>query len=165
MLTILHAETAEQVSIASELIQEYAASLNFNLCFQGFEDEIRSMPGKYAPPAGRLLTALWDGRPAGVIALRPLEEAGLCEMKRLYVRPEFRGHQIGRILAQRIINDATEAGYSRMRLDTVAGKMDRAIAMYRELGFAETDPYYQTPVGQTLFMELALTPARKGVSF
>jgi GNAT superfamily N-acetyltransferase len=165
MLTILHAETAEQVSIASELIQEYAASLNFNLCFQGFEDEIRSMPGKYAPPAGRLLIALWDGRPAGVIALRPLEEAGLCEMKRLYVRPEFRGHQIGRILAQRIINDATEAGYSRMRLDTVAGKMDRAIAMYRELGFTETVPYYQTPVGQTLFMELALTPARKGVSF
>jgi ribosomal protein S18 acetylase RimI-like enzyme len=165
MLTILQAETAEQVSIASEMIQEYAASLNFNLCFQGFEDEIRSMPGKYAPPAGRLLIALWDGRPAGVIALRPLEEAGLCEMKRLYVRPEFRGHQIGRILAQRVINDATEAGYSRMRLDTVAGKMDRAIAMYRELGFTETDPYYQTPVGQTLFMELALTPARKGVSF
>jgi GNAT superfamily N-acetyltransferase len=165
MLTILQAETAEQVSIASELIQEYAASLNFNLCFQGFEDEIRSMPGKYAPPAGRLLIALWDGRPAGVIALRPLEEAGLCEMKRLYVRPEFRSHQIGRILAQRIINDATEAGYSRMRLDTVAGKMDRAIAMYRELGFVETDPYYQTPVGQTLFMELALTPARRGVSF
>jgi ribosomal protein S18 acetylase RimI-like enzyme len=164
MLTILQAETAEQVSIASELIQEYAASLNFNLCFQGFEDEIRSMPGKYAPPAGRLLIALWDGRPAGVIALRPLEEAGLCEMKRLYVRPEFRGHQIGRILAQRIINDATEAGYSRMRLDTVGGKMDRAIAMYRELGFTETDPYYQTPVGQTLFMELALAPARKGVS-
>ncbi|MCU1219738.1 MAG: ysnE [Candidatus Angelobacter sp.] len=165
MLTILQAETAEQVSIASELIQEYAASLNFNLCFQGFEDEIRSMPGKYAPPAGRLLIALWDGRPAGVIALRPLEEAGLCEMKRLYVRPEFRGRQIGRILAQRIINDATEAGYSRMRLDTVAGKMDRAIAMYRELGFTETVPYYQTPVGQTLFMELALTPARKEVSF
>ena len=116
------------------------------------------MPGKYAPPAGRLLLALWDGKPAGVIALRPLEEAGLCEMKRLYVRPEFRGHNIGRLLAEQIIREAAEIGYARMRLDTVAGKMDSAIAMYRELGFRETDPYYQTPVGHTLFMELALTP-------
>jgi len=115
------------------------------------------MPGKYAPPAGRLLLALWDARPAGVIALRPLDEPGLCEMKRLYVRPEFRGHSIGRLLAEQIIREAAEIGYSRMRLDTVAGKMDSAIAMYRELGFKETDPYYQTPVGHTLFMELALT--------
>ena len=114
------------------------------------------MPGKYAPPAGRLLLALWDGKSAGVIALRPLEEPGLCEMKRLYVRPEFRGHNIGRLLAERIIREAMEIGYSRMRLDTVAGKMDSAIAMYRGLGFKEADPYYQTPVGHTLFMELAL---------
>lgn len=118
------------------------------------------MPGKYAPPAGRLLLALWEGKPAGVIALRPLEEAGLCEMKRLYVRPEFRGHNIGRRLAERIIREAAEIGYVRMRLDTVAGKMDSAIAMYRQLGFKETDPYYQTPVGHTLFMELALIPHR-----
>src|SRR6476469_10997449 len=117
----------------------------------------QSLPGKYAPPAGRLLLALWDGRPAGVIALRPLEEPRVCEMKRLYVRPEFRGHQIGRVLAERIIAEAAEIGYSRMRLDTISGKMDSAIAMYRELGFKETDPYYQTPVGRTLFMELALT--------
>ncbi len=115
------------------------------------------MPGKYAPPAGRLLLALWDGKPAGVIALRPLEEPGLCEMKRLYVRPEFRGHHIGRLLAEHVIREAAEIGYARMRLDTVAGQMDSAIAMYRELGFKETDPYYQTPVGHTLFMELALT--------
>ena len=115
------------------------------------------MPGKYAAPAGRLLLALWDGKPAGVIALRPLEEPGLCEMKRLYVRPEFRGHNIGRLLAEHVIREAAEIGYSRIRLDTVAGKMDSAIAMYRELGFKETGPYYQTPVGDTLFMELALT--------
>lgn len=156
MLTIVQAETAAQVATARELIEEYAAWLDFKLCFQGFEGEMRSMPGKYAPPAGRLLLALWDGRPAGVIALRPLDEPGLCEMKRLYVRPEFRGHNIGRMLAERVIREAAEIGYSRMRLDTVAGKMDSAIAMYRELGFRETDPYYQTPVGHTLFMELAL---------
>jgi putative acetyltransferase len=159
MLTIQPAETSEQVSTARELIMEYATWLEFKLCFQGFEEEMQSLPGKYAVPAGRLLLAVWDGKPVGVIALRPLEEPGLCEMKRLYVRPEFRGHQIGRILAKRIIKEAAEIGYSRIRLDTIAGKMDRAIIMYRELGFAETDPYYQTPVAQTLFMELALTAA------
>jgi GNAT superfamily N-acetyltransferase len=117
---------------------------------------MKTLPGKYAPPAGRLLLALWDEKPAGVIALRPLSEAGICEMKRLYVRPEFRAHGIGRVLAERVIAEAAEMGYTKMRLDTVPGKMDRAIAMYRELGFQETQPYYKTPVGQTLFMELAL---------
>ena len=161
MLTIVQAETAAQVSTAREMIEEYAAWLEFKLCFQGYEEEIQSLPGKYAPPAGRLLLALWDGRPAGVIALRPLQEPGVCEMKRLYVRPEFRGHQIGRILAERIVREAAEIGYSRMRLDTISGKMDSAIAMYRTLGFAEIDPYYKSPVGETLFMELALKPAVK----
>jgi GNAT superfamily N-acetyltransferase len=156
MLTVLQAETAEHINVARQMIQEYAAWLDFKLCFQGFEDEMQSFPGKYAPPAGRLLLALWNGKSAGVIALRPLEEPGVCEMKRLYVRPEFRGHNIGRLLAEQIIREAAEIGYSRMRLDTVAGKMDSAIAMYRELGFKETDPYYRTPVGHTLFMELAL---------
>jgi putative acetyltransferase len=161
MLTIFEVEKPEDVNTARELITEYAARLEFNLCFQGFDEEMRSLPGKYAAPAGRLLLGLWDGKPAAVIALRPLEEEGLCEMKRLYVRPEFRGHNIGRLLAERIISTAAAIGYSRMRLDTIAGKMDRAIAMYHELGFVETDPYYQTPVGETLFMELALTPAEK----
>ncbi len=156
MLTIIQAETAGHIGTARELMVEYATWLEFNLCFQGFEEEMRSLPGKYAPPSGRLLLAFWDGRPAGVIALRALEEPGLCEMKRLYVRPEFRGCRIGRILVERVIGQAAEAGYSRMRLDTIPGKMDDAIEMYRELGFAETVPYYNTPVGKTLFMELAL---------
>jgi GNAT superfamily N-acetyltransferase len=156
-LTILPAENDDQIHIAREMIMEYATWLEFNLCFQGFEEEMRSLPGKYAPPTGRLLFALWDGRPAGVIALRALEETGVCEMKRLYVRPEFRGHNIGRELAQQIIREAIAIGYSRMRLDTVPGQMDRAIQMYRELGFVEADPYYKTPVGQTVFMELALS--------
>lgn len=158
MLKIVQAQTPEQITTARELIMEYAAKLRVNLCFQGFEEEMRALPGKYAPPSGRLLLALWDDKPAGVIALRPLGEntKDLCEMKRLFVRPEFRGHGIGRTLAERIIAEAAEIGYRRMRLDTMPGKMDNAIAMYRELGFTETAPYYDTPVGTTLFMELAL---------
>jgi len=158
MLAILQAETPEQVTIARGLIMEYATWVEFDLRFQGFEDEMGTLPGKYAPPEGRLLLAFWEGRPAGVVALRPLTEKdeGLCEMKRLYVRPEFRGHGIGRVLAERVIADASEIGYKRMRLDSISGKMEHAIAMYRELGFRETQAYYKTPVGQTLFMELAL---------
>ena len=163
MLTILPAETPEQIHTAREMIVEYANWLEFNLCFQGFEEELRTLPGRYAPPAGRLLLALWNEKPAGVIALRPLGEQGpaVCEMKRLFVRREFRGHGIGRVLAEQIIVEAAEMGYERMRLDTIPGKMDSAIAMYREMGFAEIGPYYKTPVGQTLFMELALKPGMR----
>jgi putative acetyltransferase len=164
MLTFIQAETFEQVATARELMLEYAAWLEFNLCFQGFEEEMKGLPGKYAPPAGRLLLALWDGQPAGVIALRPMEKAekagdGICEMKRLYVRPAFRGHSIGRALAEKLIAEAREIGYRRMRLDTIPPKMDAAIAMYRDLGFAEAAPYYNSPVSQTIFMELELKPA------
>src|SRR6201993_2517954 len=112
MLTIVQAETPAQVSAARQMIEEYAAWLEFKLCFQGYEEEIQSLPGKYAPPLGRLLLAMWDGSPAGVIALRPLEEPRVCEMKRLYVRQEFRGHQIGRVLAERTISEAAQIGYS-----------------------------------------------------
>ncbi len=167
MLKIAQAETPEQIATARELIMEYATWLEFNLCFQGFDEEMRTLPGKYAPPDGRLLLAVWDGKPAGVIALRPLdegEEEGLCEMKRLYVRQEFRGHAIGRALAERVIAEAAEIGYTRMRLDTIPSKMDRAIAMYRELGFEETVPYYSTPVRQTLFMERALNAKMRAQS-
>jgi GNAT superfamily N-acetyltransferase len=158
MLNIVQAENSEQIAIARELMVEYSTKLGVDLCFQGFEEEMRVLPGKYAPPSGRLLLALWDGKPAGVIALRPMgkKTEGLCEMKRLFVRPEFRGHGIGRLLAECVIAEAAEIGYKRMRLDTMPGKMDSAIAMYRELGFTETEPYYKTPVSQTLFMELAL---------
>ena len=159
MLEIIQAETPEQIATARAMMVEYATWLEFNLCFQGFEEEMQTLPGKYAPPAGRLLLALWAGKPAGVIALRPLEEQGVCEMKRLYVRPEFRGHDIGRRLAERVIAEAAEISYEHMRLDTIPGKMDRAIAMYHGMGFAEIAPYYSTPVGQTLFMELALCPS------
>src|ERR1700720_3316692 len=138
MLMILQAETSEHVNTARQLIMEYAAWLEFKLCFQGFEEEMQALPGKYSPPAGRLLIALWDGKPAGVVALRALEEPGLCEMKRLSERSEVRGHEVGRILAEQIPRHPAEAGYSRVRLDTISGKMDRTIALYRELGFVET---------------------------
>jgi len=163
MLTIIQAETPEHLGTVRELMLEYAAWLEFQLCFQGFEEELRMLPGKYAPPAGRLLLALWGQQPAGIGALRPLNESGVCEMKRLYVRPEFRGHAIGRALAERLIQDSCAIGYRAMRLDTVPGKMDSAIALYRLLGFRETQPYYGTPVRNTLFMELKLpcaSPAR-----
>jgi ribosomal protein S18 acetylase RimI-like enzyme len=161
MLTIIQAQTEEQLTTVRELMLEYAAWLEFELCFQGFEEELRTLPGKYAMPDGRLLLAMWNGEPAGIGALRPLKETGVCEMKRLYVGPQYRGHSIGLTLAQRLIQDAAEIGYQRMRLDTVPGKMDSAIAMYRRLGFRPTEPYYGTPISQTLFMELELS--RNGI--
>ena len=160
MLAIIQAVSAEEISTARDLMLEYAQWLGFDLCFQGFEEELRALPGKYAPPAGRLLLASWEGQVAGMGALRPMDEAGACEMKRLYVRPAFRGHAIGLTLAEKLVRDAREIGYARMRLDTVPGKMDRAIAMYRQLGFREIGPYYGTPVEHTLFMELALQSIR-----
>jgi putative acetyltransferase len=156
LLTILQAETPEQINTVRELMTEYANWLEFNLCFQGFDEELRSLPGKYAPPRGRLLLACWDLQIAGLGALRPLSDHDVCEMKRLYVRPAFRGHNIGRILARKLVSDACEIGYRCMRLDTVPGKMDSAIALYRELGFKEMAPYYNSPVDKTLFMELML---------
>jgi carbonic anhydrase len=158
MLTIILAETPQQVSAARELMLEYASWLEFKLCFQGFDEELRTLPGKYAPPEGRLFLALWDGQIAGIGALRPFssDEPGVCEMKRLYVRPAFRGHAIGRALTEELITAARDIGYSRMRLDTVPGKMDQAIILYRELGFHAVPPYYSTPVENTLFMELDL---------
>lgn len=156
MLTIVQAETAEDLAIAREFMLEYAAWLNFELCFQGFEEELRTLPGKYAPPGGRLFLARWSGQPAGIGALRPLDESGVCEMKRLYVRPEFRGRSLGSAIAKSLIQEACAIGYKVMRLDTVPGKMDGAIALYRRLGFREINPYYSTPVKNTLFMELQL---------
>ncbi len=156
MLKLIQAETPEQIATVRELMLEYAQWLEFNLCFQGFDEELRSLPGKYAPPAGRLLLALWDGQIAGMGAFRPLPEPGICEMKRLYVRSSFRGHAIGNLLAEELILSARACGYSAMRLDTIPGKMDSAIALYRRLGFYEVAPYYDTPMAHTLFMQLDL---------
>jgi PhzF family phenazine biosynthesis protein len=146
--------TPRELQEARTLFQEYAQSLNFSLCFQDFDRELREMPGDYAPPDGSLLLARADSQFAGCVAMRKLEE-GICEMKRLYVRPEFRGQRIGRGLVDALRHEARRRTYQMMRLDTVPS-MKEAIALYRSLGFRETRPYRQNPVPGALFMEIAL---------
>lgn len=161
MLTIFQAANPEGIAAAREMMREYEVSLGISLCFQNFEEELRTLPGKYAPPRGRLLLAEYDGKTAGMIALRPVE-AEVCEMKRLFVRPNFRGQSLGKKLVGELIAEALKIGYRRMRLDTIQGKMDRAIELYRRLGFREIPAYYPSPVKETLFLELEL--GRTGMS-
>jgi putative acetyltransferase len=154
-MKLVLAESADEIERVRELFREYAAGLGIDLCFQNFENELALLPGEYVPPTGRLFLAMEEDTAVGCVALRRIAE-GICEMKRLYVRPEFRGTGMGRTLAQTIIQAAREVGYSRMRLDTLPGKMDRAIAMYRSLGFKNIEPYYANPVEGAKFMELLL---------
>ncbi len=149
------AESPIQIAQIRELFLEYEKSLGFSLCFQSFDKELAGLPGDYAPPDGRLLLAENDGQPAGCIALHKIE-TGICEMKRLYLRPQFRGKGLGRLLAHRIIEEARVIGYQRMRLDTVEPVMKDAVAMYRKLGFREIDPYRTNPIPGALYMELLL---------
>ena len=155
MLRFVQAESPEQVGLARQLFTEYAGWLGLDLCFQNFEQELAGLPGAYAPPDGRLLLALADEQVAGCVGLRKIGE-GACEMKRLYVRPEFRGRGMGRALAVRIIEEARSLGYERMLLDTLPAQMDEAVHMYRSLGFREIDAYYHNPVEGATFMELIL---------
>src|SRR5208282_3040428 len=130
-------------------------SLGFSLCFQNFDKELESLPGDYALPHGRLLLAEYDGELAGCGALRRLDREA-CEMKRLYLRPKFRGKGLGRALAEKLITEARGIGYRRMRLDTVEPVMKTAVAMYREMGFREIEPYCKNPIAGALYMELLL---------
>ena len=154
-MKLIQAQSAEEISRARELFEEYAAGLGINLCFQNFDKELAELPGEYIPPGGRLFLAVEEDQTAGCVALRRIGE-DVCEMKRLYVRPSFRGTGLGRTLAETVVQAAREIGYRRMRLDTLPGKMDRAIAMYRALEFQEIEPYYSNPVEGALFMELEL---------
>jgi ribosomal protein S18 acetylase RimI-like enzyme len=152
---VRQAESAPQIAAIRELFQEYAHSLGFSLCFQNFDKELAGLPGDYALPGGRLLLATYEGTPAGCVALHKLDrESG--EMKRLYVRPQFRGKRLGRVLAERIIADARQIGYKRLRLDTVEPKMQAAVAMYRQLGFREIAPYRENPIEGALYMEMKI---------
>ena len=154
----LHAtqvESREQAAEVRELFLEYARSLTFDLCFQSFDEELAGLPGDYAPPDGRLLLATFEGQAAGCVALHKIEN-DVCEMKRLYVRPQFRGKGLGKALAERIIHEAGEIGYKKLRLDTVEPVMRTAVAMYRALGFQEIAPYRANPIDGALYMELQL---------
>src|SRR3954470_6312049 len=152
---LVPAETPEQIAAIRELFLEYAQSLGFSLCFQSFDAELAQLPGMYAPPEGRLLLAETRSSHAGCVGLHALE-AGTCEMKRLYVRPAFRGDGVGRLLARRCISEARAAGYKRMRLDTVPSVMGRAVELYRKLGFREIPAYRENPIAGAIYMELEL---------
>jgi ribosomal protein S18 acetylase RimI-like enzyme len=155
MINLVQVESAAQIEQARALFEEYAVLLGINLCFQNFEQELAELPGKYAPPEGRLLLALDEERLAGCVALRRLD--GLtCEMKRLYVRPDARGNGLGRRLAEAVIEEARVAGYTRMRLDTLPSKMKEASIIYHSLGFRKINPYYHNPLDEATFMELDL---------
>ena len=158
MLRITQATTQNDIEQARQLFKEYEASLGISLCFQNFAQELAGLPGDYAPPRGRLLLAREYDQIVGCIALRPLDSSS-CEMKRLFVRPEYRDRGLGRVLVEAIIQEARAIGYTHMRLDTIADPMERAIALYRSIGFVEIPPYRENPVDTATFMELdLLTP-------
>lgn len=154
MIEIVEADSPEQLARIRELFLEYNDSLAFDLKFQNFDAELASLPGKYARPRGRLLLGTAENEVAGCIALRPLDNA-VCEMKRLYLRPAFRGRGYGRALAETIIREAKTIGYRSMKLDTVE-EMPEAIGLYGSLGFREIPPYVHNPLRGARFMELIL---------
>ncbi len=154
-LTMTQVKSPAQIEQARGLFLEYAQSLGFSLCFQNFDQELAALPGDYKPPEGRLLLASYRSQLAGCVALHRLEQ-GNCEMKRLYLRPQFRGKGLGRVLAETIIAEGRAMGCRKMRLDTVEPVMPNAVAMYRRLGFREIEPYRPNPIGGALYMELDL---------
>ena len=150
---IREAQSAEDITHARELFREYADWLAIDLSFQHFDDELATLPGKYAPPPGRLFLA--GDPPVGCIALRPLDEAGVGEVKRLYVRDAARGTGLGRTLAETVIEHARGIGYRELRLDT-ADWMRDALRLYAKLGFRECSPYYHNPMPGAVYMSLVL---------
>lgn len=147
----------EDIAAVRRLFEEYAASLEVDLCFQNFSAELAGLPGAYAPPRGRLLLATEDGPPVACVALRPkTDQAG--EMKRLYVRPGHQGRGLGRQLAEQVIAEARVIGYNSLLLDTLPS-MQAAIKLYESLGFVRREPYFDSPVAGNVYMELRLKAA------
>lgn len=154
MNNIVLAESRQEVEEVRKLFLEYERSLDIDLCFQDFEEELKNLPGEYAAPSGRLILAFEDDATAGCVALRKLSEEA-CEMKRLYVKPKFRGVGIGRRLAEALLREARTIGYTKMYLDTLAS-MKKAVGLYQSLGFEETEPYRHNPCEDCRFMALKL---------
>ena len=152
---IVEADDEGRVRLVSSLFEEYADSLGVDLCFQGFSEELATLPGAYARPSGRLLLALSGSDAAGCVALRALEP-DVCEMKRLFVRPGFRGSGLGRRLVERVVVEGREAGYVRMRLDTLPS-MNVARSLYAEIGFTPIPPYRPNPIAGAEYLELQLS--------
>ena len=153
-MNIRYAENDTDIEIIRKLFVEYAESLGYNLCFQGFNEELKTLPGKYSAPEGILLLAEVSGRIAGCVALRKIGE-GICEMKRLYVKPQFRGLGLGKALAVRIIDEGKKLDYKIMRLDTL-DILEKAIQIYQQLGFRKVSPYYDNPLPGVTYWELEL---------
>ena len=157
-MRLSEARTEAEIETARALFKEYAAALGVDLCFQNFERELNNLPEEYGPPGGRLLLASSDDELVGCVGVRKLDE-GVCEMKRLYVRPRARGLGLGRVMAKEIVSAAGQLGYGSMRLDTLPS-MKEAVPLYRSLGFKETEAYRYNPVEGTIYMELDLTEGR-----
>lgn len=157
-IRLVVAETPTLIEAARGIFREYANSLEVDLCFQNFDDELASLPGEYAAPAGQLLLALVDGELAACGAMRSLRDvdyANACEMKRLFVRPAFRRFGLGRALAQALLDEARRAGYSVMLLDTL-DDMEAARGLYETLGFEEIPPYYFNPIAGAHYLKAEL---------
>ena len=155
-MRIFQAYTPSDLETARTLFREYERFLKVDLCFQGFAEELATLPGRYAPPQGRLLLAQVGEQAAGCVALRPLQEAGVCEMKRLFVRPAYRGQGLGYRLARQIIHEATALDYAVMRLDTL-DTLERAMQVYAALGFQRCAPYYANPLPGVVYWERTLS--------
>ncbi|MBL8123041.1 MAG: GNAT family N-acetyltransferase [Pyrinomonadaceae bacterium] len=155
MMEIIQAETEQQIAEAKVIFREYETWLGMSLCFQGFEEELAGLPGKYAPPNGRLYLAYSGDEVIGCIAMREIE-TGICEMKRLYLREAARGKGVGNQLIELVIRVAKSMGYEKMRLDTYPSKMGKAVDLYRSHGFYEIPRYYDNPGDDVLFMEKTL---------
>lgn len=154
-MKIIQAQTADHIEAVRTLFREYQRFLGVDLCFQGFEEELATLPGRYAPPKGRLLLAREGEQTAGCVALRPLDQH-VCEMKRLFVRPDSRGQGLGRLLALQVVNEATALGYVLMRLDTL-NTLEHAMQIYETLGFQRCASYYANPLSGVVYWELALS--------
>jgi len=154
MIRVVKNRRKEYIEDVKRLFREYEESLGFDLSFQNFEEELATLPGEYAPPYGCLLLAEHEGKIVGCVGLRKIEK-GICEMKRLYVVPQFRRKGIGRRLAAVVIEEARKIGYRSMRLDTIE-TMKEAISLYKSLGFKEIEPYRYNPIKGARYMELIL---------